>query len=119
MASGTIPQISNDTGYDSQTGIHWCKMPDGTLIQWGKLTGINFSNATMVEGEISLPVSYNGTGYSVTANAASTSNNDYIMRVACNASSANKFAWTMGSGSGSAITVNNRQINWIAVGRWK
>lgn len=33
MASGTIPQLSNEVG--SSNGIYYCKMPDGTLIQWG------------------------------------------------------------------------------------
>ena len=111
--------IEIDDTSGTTNGIYWKKCGDGTLIQSGKITSISFNNEAFVEGTVTLPVSFDGSGYSVVANAASTSNNDYIMRVTCNASSGTVFAWTMGSGSGSAITVSNRQLNWIAFGRWQ
>ena len=50
MASGTIPQLSNETGYSN--GIYYVKFPDGTLIQWGSDVFNPTSNTGTASGSV-------------------------------------------------------------------
>ena len=92
-------------------------MPDGTLIQWGSVTGVSFSNQDLKDGTKSFPVPFYDTNYKVMTSGFTTSVNNYLFRIGVNESSVSEFAWTMASNS--SITIANRGFNWMAIGRWK
>lgn len=92
-------------------------MPDGTLIQWGYVTGISFSNQDMVSGNFTFDIPFVAQAeVKIFGTSAESSVADYIFRVgmSCSATQAN---WTLASPN--TISVNNRQFSWLAVGRWK
>lgn len=99
-------------------GAGYCKLPDGTMIQWGVVTGLSFSNEAKLEGT----QSFSQTFYSsptIIAGGISTGVSEYAFRIGAYASSGSSFSWSMHSGTGAAITVSNRGFQWLAIGRWK
>lgn len=108
-------------GYKNQTwnnsGTGYCKMPDGTLIQWGNVTGISFSNQNMVSGEFTFDIPFfSSSEVKIFGTTAESGVADYIFRVGISCS-ATKVNWTLVSPN--TISVNNRQFSWLAIGRWK
>ena len=109
--SVNIQKITNNSGDG------YCKMPDGTLIQWGNVTGISFNNQNIVSGNFTFDIPFVAQGeVKIFGTCAESSVADYIFRVgiSCSATQAN---WTLASLN--TISVNNRQFNWFAIGRWK
>ena len=113
MATSTIKQVT------STSGSGYCKMLDGTLIQWGMVGQITFSSEAMKEGSFMLPISFVDAGYRVLGTAVSTSINSYLLRVGASPLNNREVSYAIGSGTGEAISANNRGFTWIAVGRWK
>lgn len=93
------------------SGEKYCKLPDGTLIQWG--------NATIASGTDSVSVTYPvpfvgiGTTRSVTANLYDTYDPSLTVRIYGLASTTTFALYTTGN------TTANRSAYWIAVGKWK
>ena len=111
--------IAQSTAFNSSGG-GYCKLTDGTMIQWGRVSGIAFDNASSVSGTISLPYAYNTqNSYQVICTPVNTGDSRYAFRVAASPSGVDTINWTLYSGTNDAITVNSRQFSWIAIGRWK
>ena len=98
MASGTIQISTNDSAST------YCKMPDGTLIQWGAVTIP--SGVSVVE--IKFGYSFVDTNYSLTLAS-------YQNGISTNISS--KEAGRGYVGRTPATATNS--MDWIAIGRWK
>lgn len=94
MASGTIYKIINDS--DS----NYCKMPDGTLIQWGSAT-VNSEGSYI----LSLPVAF-------IATPTITVSTDAWNPVAAGAAG-------VGTGTITLRSSANQKVYWQAIGRWK
>ena len=95
MATSIIKQTMNESN------SNYCKMPDGTLIQWGKENSASTANRT-----ITLPIAFVDSNYCVSG--ANDSGTNAIFQIAV--SSKTSFAVYV-----SAST----RLRWIAVGRWK
>ena len=106
MATGPIKQVTNNSvdGY--------CKMPDGTLIQWGK-TSISRNagqNSATVNYQIpfisepSVTATYSATHPEIWFCSAEGSSTTQITLYMYNSG-------TTASGSGT--------VKWLAIGRWK
>ena len=109
MASGTITNIYPASGYDSNTGIGYCKFPDGTLYMYGANT-IAVGDAYKT---INFPVSFSSAaryGFSATANYGST-NQVILTLAAVGTSSINVHRNT--------ATTGEQNFRWTAIGRWK
>lgn len=107
MASGTIPQVFNNSG------AGYCKMPDGTLIQWGSVTG-QFTNGICSQN-IAFPISFASVP-SVTASISSTST-QYATANAITTSLTNCVVYMIMYGATTYTGGGN--IMWTAIGRWK
>ena len=112
MASGTIVNTAV-TG-----GAGYCKLPDGTMIQWGQKGGISFSGEASREGTVDFGVSFYSAPV-VCLTPYSTSVAQYAFRATAIASTGSNFSWVLFTGDNSPATINNRGFSWIAVGRWK
>lgn len=103
----------------NDSGAGYCRMPDGTLIQWGRAQGIAFNNVSNVEVEVSLPIDFIDTNYDVCVTPTTTGVINYIFRVGAFPSTINSFLFDLVSGDGAPITIANRSVSWLAIGRWK
>lgn len=113
MATGSIKKVSND----SASG--YCKMADGTLLQWGNMDGLSFNNQPSLSGYRTMVQSFIDTNYRVLINPYLTGVSNYMFRCGANPDTPNRFTWTMFSGDGTAITTTGRGFNFLAIGRWK
>ena len=107
--SGDIPESGN--GY--------IKNSDGTMIQWGSVSGVSFSSQNMVSGTKTMSKPFSSTNYTVILSAVNTGVNAYLFRLGASPSTADTFNWVLGSGDSSNITINNRGFTYVAYGRWK
>lgn len=98
MASGTITNFANDSG------ASYCKMPDGTLIQWGTIT---IPEGLYVEG-ITFSKAFLDTNYSLTCAV-------YDSGILVNINS--KYTGWCRVGRTPNTAANS--IGWQAIGRWK
>ena len=107
MAQGTIKQVTNNSG------SNYCKMPDGTLLQWGIANEYTPGNTKDVV--VQMPIAFTST-YTIVANgqvASDTTNYEVIIVIQPN------------SGSQFTAHIRNttaaytRQFYWLAIGRWK
>ena len=97
--TSTIQQIMNNSDFN------YCKMPDGTLIQWGT-TSISALTTT-----VQMPLSFKDTNYYVLVNLIANSNNATNI-TATQMTSANRFAIGVN-------TLPSGGARWLAIGRWK
>lgn len=103
MATSTIKQVTNTSGSG------YCKMPDGTLIQWG----YNIIDANKDVVDITFEIAFADALYGFTT--MSVFANDRTM------------TYVYGSATATGIRVYSRvnpvtleqRFKWIAVGRWK
>ena len=102
-----------------ESGSGYTKQPDGTLIQWGIVSGLSFAAQNIISGTENLPVSFANTSYIVQASAITTGVNQYLFRCGAYPNTTAKFDWVLGSGDSSNITISNRAFTWTAIGRWK
>ena len=90
----------------NSSGNGYCKMGDGTLIQWGEQNTIGLTNS------VSLSKAFKDTSYTVLATPISNSNSAGNITNIGNNSTTN-----------FVVGVNNNSIvssfHWIAIGRWK
>ena len=113
MATGTIPMPANSSGSG------YCKMPDGTLIQWGYHSG--GTKATTQTGALYL-VSYDPEITFPTAFADtpivefSPMYDNYCIIVSANYSATGISKITVGRPNSGSIYP---RVGWLAVGRWK
>lgn len=102
-----------DNGGLNDSGAGYCKMPDGTLICWGSVSGAASGNT------INFPVSFKGQPIiSVIPyyNAGTTIR--CIFSVAeVTAASAHVYAWD--TSTDAASTSETLFFDWLAIGRWK
>ena len=107
MATGTIKQVMNNSG------SNYCKMPDGTLIQWGNLT--NFKSRM----EANFPIQFVGNNpcVQVTPVYNTTTTARCVMSAIGEKSKFTFFAFDITTGVESTSTTLN--FTWIAIGRWK
>lgn len=118
MATSTINQIMNNSG------TNYCKMPDGTLIQWG---------TDQVVTETS-PGSYPALGNNMYRGVKTISYTiPFISKPAVIVDGDNRLYGAFGSNASDSLTTNTQfivegghnapnvtiEIYWIAVGRWK
>lgn len=121
MATSTIKQVTNNSGNS------YCKMPDGTLIQWGSGT-INTDGTNTAVGAagavyasktlyIDLPMSFISNDYVIFG--YSRYHTGHILPLGVTAAGADKMQMI-------AYDLYQRPLNdglykfyWIAVGRWK
>lgn len=114
-----ILQPMSEFAYNADINGYYAKFTNGLMIVTGKITQLSFNNQTMIEGEVDLPVEFTNAVYATVGSGSATSNNAYLFRAAVSPGTHSKIQWSLGSGTGEPITVNNRQLTWIAVGRWK
>lgn len=93
-----------DNGGLNNSAGNYCQMPDGTLIQWGK---VSVPSGSFV-GAITFDYSFVDTNYSLTFGSYGTG-------ISVNISSKN----TDGCGVGRTPNTANTDIDYIAIGRWK
>ena len=89
----------------SQSGTAYCKLPDGTLFQWGHAPISGLST------QVSMPTSFKDTSYTVKVTLIANSN-----------TATNVTAITKSSGDKFSLGVNTLPsggAEWIAVGKWK
>lgn len=105
MAKTSVNKVTNDSSASGGSG--YCKMPDGTLIEWGAATVASGS----FTGSFSLPVPlYRIQDSSITLTPLQTGT-DFNVNYADSSNSEIKFGRTPNT---SAST-----YYWIACGRWK
>lgn len=104
-------------GKQEESGAGYCKLPEGTLIQWGQAGG--YDGVTSKDFEVTMSYAFIDTNYiiSVTSSLGSTSTlSSYDQRIN-----------TVVKTSTTKFTVHQRVLNgnpvnqfhWIAIGRWK
>lgn len=109
MASGTIKNYAND----SDAG--YCKMPDGTLIQWGSAFNSNVGFAA-----VSFPVAFATDNYIFSASPRYSSaypRIDYrtVAQTVANSGGVVNFKQLSSTDSYTTVAI----ADWLAIGRWK
>lgn len=110
MASGIIEKLSND----SANG--YCKMPDGTLIQWGTAT-----NTAAGYAEITFPQPFLNRGYAIVGTPRYGSGHtslDYFTILAPSLATG-AIAYFRKAIDTTPDADTTAEISWFAVGRWK
>ena len=103
MASGTIKNFANDSG------TNYCKMPDGTLIQWGDAT-IQLETDKIT---VNFPLAFVNTSYAIGAIGTYVSTKDMsFVYAAQTATTIDIYR------SGSDLSYS-MPFKWFAIGRWK
>ena len=122
MATGTIKQTTNNSG----TG--YCKMPDGTLIQWGRLSGITvnltalgnsglYGQTYVANNGIVFPIAFVDSSYFVTGSFQYSTGNVFPLAVAYTAQATDHCFPSFFDAY--ARSGNDGRISWQAIGRWK
>lgn len=114
MATSTIEKVTNDSGTNSNG--NYCKMPDGTLIQWGANENLQSGNAIM------FPMRFFNNNYIVSI--TSRYNTASTLRCTYGVTGSNKYTdafyvYVWDTETGGISTQNNIAVEWIAIGRWK
>lgn len=117
--TGTVMTTYSFSENVPDAGANYIKNPDGTMIQWGEVSGISISSSNMVSGTATLPQAFINTSYVVTITPWYTSLNYLIFRAAATASTVSTFNWVLGTGDSTSISTSSRGFRYIAVGRWK
>lgn len=109
MASGTIKMTANESGNS------YCKMPDGTLIQWGIVVNTNLGYTA-----VSFPVAFVNDTFIFSASPRYSSAYPYIDYRTVSQKSSNSVGvvnFKPLSSTGSYTTA--ALADWLAIGRWK
>lgn len=107
MASGTITKVIPDSG------AFYCKMPDGTLICWGRGSANNVSGTTEVNIAQTFGVAYYGIPAVILALRGASYNRRIHPRDITLTGFNAACAFTSSSSSGDIW------FDWVALGRWK
>ena len=106
--ANAVAQVINNSG------AYYCKMPDGTLIQWG-IAG-QYVSANRQDVQVTMPFEFVNTNYMVFANGEYKEDpNNYETTCIVRVDSAQKFTVHLKNTSSNYI----RQYQWLAIGRWK
>lgn len=110
MATSLMEKVTNNSGSDSNG--NYCKMPDGTLIQWGTARGT---------GEYYFPVSFVDVSYVVFVGVGYPTPSDItnISVLGGHPQNQSKFSIIVFNTDGSAPSKANVLFRWLAIGRWK
>lgn len=109
MATESIKKVTND----SASG--YCKMPDGTMIQWGNFaTALNASG--QADGSISFPMRFSDSVPTVSITQFATSIASASGEIAVGQANTNNVAYFINSPGKPNWTC---RIYWLAIGRWK
>ena len=114
---GSWIKVIKETDFVSDT--NYIKLPDGTMIQWGSVSGLAFNNSNLLSGTVTLNQSFINSNYVITANPTSTGVNQYLFRLGVNPSSVSQFNWTLGTGDSASTSITGRGFSWTAIGKWK
>lgn len=111
----------NDSGV-SESGVHYCKMPDGTLIQWGEIavTDVAIANAwgslyesVSQQSGVVFPIAFVGSP-SVIA-FASTTPTSWLENMGYDSTRLGTYYLVRAT----STATTSGFISWIAIGRWK
>ena len=110
MAISTIKQVTNNSG------SNYCKMPDGTLIQWGELR--NGSNGAEF---VNFPVPFVDANYTAVASIKRVGSQYAYARIgSVQILDKNRAViYLIQYNSIAAFTDTDTFSEWIAIGRWK
>lgn len=115
MASGIIQKVIPDSG------TNYCKMPDGTLIQWG-YSNPSYANANIALSSVTFPIAFTAQPVvSLTVGDAQNTAQELAANVKIGSITASKFDISYQDpasqfrSDGSYI----KPIYWLAIGRWK
>ena len=89
----------------SQSGSDFCKLPDGTLIQWGH------ASVSALTTQVIMSTSFKDTSYHVEITLIANSNNATNVTGISNVT-ANTFTFGVN-------TLSSGGANWLAIGKWK
>lgn len=104
--------------YPFQSGASYCKLPDGTLIQWGDFSSFTLSNS-FLSGTISFPLPFVDSNFKIMTNPGRNCI-AYLNSPICEGSVSGNIVRTVNSCVISAKgTSANISIQYLAVGRWK
>lgn len=116
MASGTI------TNFASSSGSGYCKMSDGTLIQWGRINvsnvaiqntwGALYESGSQTSG-VTFPIPF--VGYPACSATANMSPSAWIEGLSASTTGLSNFFLARPT----SVSAASGHIDWIAVGRWK
>lgn len=109
MATGDIKQVTNNSG------SNYCKMPDGTLIQWGVIGG--YQSAKRRDLTVNFPISFlNTDAYQVfvTSMFSSESTPYECLGIVKHVSASQCIIHQV-----NATDNYSNTIAWLAIGRWK
>ena len=108
MATGTMEKVTNnsDSGY--------CKMPDGTLMQWG--TAGEYRGQSSNDFDVTMPQEFASTNYKVFI-TGSWYSDPTIYEAFCTAiaKTTNVFSVHVKNPTGT----HTYAVYWFAIGRWK
>lgn len=115
-----IVQMSDGDGnvypVSNASGTNYCKMPDGTLIQWGvksvttvAVSGGSFQYSSNAEW-VTFPIAY------TTAPFVATNIKEASAYWSSSASAINATNFRVSAGGNMAVT---KDVYWVAIGRWK
>lgn len=99
----------------NDSGLHYCKMPDGTLIQWGEVI-----NTAIGYTEVSFPIAFANDNFSFSATPRYSPDYpviDYRTIAQKNSVSSGVVNFKPITSTGSYTT--EALADWIAIGRWK
>lgn len=104
MATGSIKKVSNDSA------DNYCKMPDGTLIQWGQ-ANIASQGATAKSKVINFQIPINNVNHLALALVANSS--DDVRLTATGYTTTSFTVWVRD------VAATTRYFTWLAISRWK
>ena len=125
-AQGNISTLQNTaTGLQNQINLlqtesanGYCKLPDGTMIQWGQASSFTLSNG-ILSATISMAQNFVGLNYSVML-TPQRNGIAYVTTPFYEANANGNVERTVNSFAIAAKGTNtNITVNWFAIGRWK
>lgn len=108
MATGPIKQVTNNSG------AGYCKMPDGTMIQWG--SDGSYASGNSRDTDVTMPLSFVDTNYIIMAMGLySNDPNVYEVIHIAKTVSASKFTVHQKNPTSNYL----QKFRWLTIGRWK
>ena len=115
MASGIIEKVISDSG------TNYCKMPDGTLIQWGySIPG--YANPNIATSRITFPIAFTAQpSVCLTVGDAQHAFQELAANAKVGSLTKNAFTISYQDPAGQFQSDGSyiKPIYWLAIGRWK
>lgn len=115
MASGIIQKVIPDSGNS------YCKMPDGTLIQWG-YSNPTYANANIALSSVTFPIAFIAQPVvSLTVGDSQNTQQELPANAKIRSITASKFDISYQDPAGNFQSDGSyiKPIYWLAIGRWK